>query len=240
MKATTLVFGTLALLCSLRVTAQQLHPPKPPAVARLSRYELKPGYLAPFRKTLSDYVTLALTRESNIMAEAHYEQEDTTVLWLIERWNSREDMEQLSKTAISLDEAALAKPARIYMVTDLEPLTQQQWRRTTKTEDQQLTIMLFVDTKEGSQQHFKTIYHQAMPQFRSEPGVVTYQLSEIEGDNTLFVTYEKFRSKDAFSYHLNFPPIRPVVQFLETSIKNPPFQQGLHNLIEFAPLTREP
>jgi quinol monooxygenase YgiN len=78
-----------------------------------------------------------------------------------------------------------------------------------------------------------------MPQFRSEDGVVTYQLSQLEDDSTQFVTYEKFRSNEAFQFHLNFPPIRPVIDYLNTSIKKQPFQDGIHNLIEFAPLTRE-
>jgi quinol monooxygenase YgiN len=132
-----------------------------------------------------------------------------------------------------------AKPVEIYTLKDLEPLTKQQWRKTAKAEDQPLTIMLFVDAKPGTQESFKTIYHKAMPLFRSEPGVVTYQLSEIEGDGTRFLTYEKFRSEEAFQYHLKFPPIQPVLDYLNTSIKKPPFQNGIHNLVEFAPLTRE-
>jgi quinol monooxygenase YgiN len=99
--------------------------------------------------------------------------------------------------------------------------------------------MLFVDAKPGTQQNFRDTYHIAMPQFRSEPGVVTYQLSEIDGDGTHFVTFEKFRSPDAFQYHLNFPPIQPVIDYLNTSIQEQPFQKGLHTLIEFAPMTRE-
>jgi len=99
--------------------------------------------------------------------------------------------------------------------------------------------MLFVDSKEGTQAEFKQTYHVAMPQFRSEPGVVTYQLSQVAGDDTKFVTFEKFRSPASFQYHLNFPPIQPVIDYLQTSIKQQPFQRGLHTLIEFAPLTRE-
>ena len=240
MKATTLaVFGVLTLLCNLQVMSQNPLTTKDEATARLTRYEIKQEYQEPFRKALSDYVRQALSSESNIMAEAYYEQEDPTVLWLIERWISKKEMDKFGMTIVSLNEAILVKPARVYAIKDLEPLTKRQWRRTAKTEDQPLTVMLFVDAKKGTQQRFKTIYHKAMPQFRSEPGVVTYQISEIEGDNCQFVTYEKFRNKDAFTYHLNFPPIRPVVRYLETSIKKTPFQQGLHNLIEFAPLTRE-
>lgn len=212
--------------------------------SKMTMYEVKEEHLTQFRKTLKDYVLGALKSEDNIMAEAFYEQKKPNVLWLIERWNDTKQAQEFSKNAESkaleaLSKKALLKPFKNYSIKDLEPLTKEQWRKTAKTEDAQLVIMLFVDAKKGTQQNFKDKYKIAMPQFRSEPGVITYQLSEIEGDETQFVTYEKFKSNDAFQYHLNFPPIKPVLEFLETSIKNPPFQNGLHNLIEFAPLTRE-
>jgi len=229
MKATIIiVLGALILLCSLYATAKH----RAGFTARLIRYELKPGYQAQFRKAVSRYVKQAIADKSNVMAEAYYEQESTQVIWLIERWSGKKAMPKF-------DEAGLVKAATTYQLKDLEPLTKQQWRKTSRIEDKQLTIMLFVDAREGTEEQFKEIYHRAMPQFRSEPGVVTYQLSAIEGADTRFVTYEKFRSQEAFAYHLDFPPIKPVVSFLESSIKNSPFQQGLHHLIEFAPLTRE-
>jgi quinol monooxygenase YgiN len=239
MKAkTSAIFGTLTLVYGLLYAAT--HNPGPAqTVAMLTRYEVKPAYLDQFRKVLDDYVIQALSSESNIMAEAYYEQEKPNVLWLIERWTSKKDLESLHMAGISLDEMTQTKPVEIYTLKDLEPLTKRQWRRAAKKEDQPLTIMLFVDAKKGTQENFKTIYHRAMPQFRGEPGVVTYQLSEIEGDATRFVTYEKFRSEGAFQYHLKFPPIKPVLDYLNTSIKKPPFQDGIRNLVEFAPLARE-
>ncbi|KAF2326578.1 antibiotic biosynthesis monooxygenase [Flavobacterium ginsenosidimutans] len=213
-------------------------------IAKLTMYEVPENVSESFRKALKDYVTASLSSKENIMAEAFYEQDKTNILWLIERWNGKKQLDDFSKKTQakalqSLTEKSLKTSPKIYYVKDLEPLTKEQWRKTSKKEDNQLVIMLFVDGKKGTEQQFKDTYHIAMPQFRSEPGVVTYQLSEIEGDETQFVTYEKFRSNDAFQYHLNFPPIKPVIEYLETSIKKPPFQNGLHNLIEFAPLTRE-
>jgi quinol monooxygenase YgiN len=239
MKAkTSAIFGALTLLYGLLyASADDSRPAQ--ALAILTRYEVKPVYQDQFRKALSDYVRQALSSASNIMAEAYYEQEKPNVLWLIERWTSKKDLKRLHIENISLDEMTQIKPVEIYMLKDLEPLTKQQWRRTAKKEDQPLTVILFVDAKKGTQENFKTIYHQAMPKFRSEPGVVTYQLSEIDGDSTQFVTYEKFRSNEAFQYHLKFPPIQPVLGYLNTSIKKPPFQDGIRNLVEFAPLTRE-
>ena len=214
------------------------------AVACLTRYEVKPGYQEPFRKSVADYVSNSIVIESNIMAEAYYEKENPSILWLIERWESNSGWMKAksnaqSKTVSRLAEMALVTPLKSFNVKDLEPISKQQWRRTANTTDSQLTIMLFVDAKAGTQEEFKHVYHIAMPQFRSEPGVITYQLSQLEEDETQFVTYEKFRSNEAFQSHLNFPPIKPVIDYLNSSIKKLPFQDGIHNLIEFAPLTRE-
>jgi quinol monooxygenase YgiN len=231
-KAIGICMGII-LWCNMQAKTQDV------PVAKLTRFELKQTYQGQFKNVISKYVKKALLDQDNIMAEAYYEKENPSVIWLIERWNDRKGLKKFDKTIEASAKIALTKPVQVYFVKDLEPLSKLQWRKTAKTLDQPITIMLFVNAKKGTQQDFKNIYHQAMPQFRSEPGVVTYQLSEIEGDDTQFVTYEKFRSEEAFQYHLKFPPIQPVIDYLNTSIKRPPFQNGIHNLIEFAPLKRE-
>jgi hypothetical protein len=64
----------------------------------------------------------------------------------------------------------------------MEPLSRQQWHRTPDKKDTPLVIILFVDAKPGTEQHFREVYHAAMPQFRGEPGVINYQLSQLEED----------------------------------------------------------
>ena len=247
LQRTVALFTVLLLLYCTSTTAQNSdtmtrHDQR--VVAKLTRFEIKQEYQEQFRKVLSDYVSHSISSESNIMAEAYYEQEKSSVLWLIERWNSKKELDKFSSNSQSnaiwsLTASALLSPVKTIYINDLEPISKQQWRRTAKASDSQLTIMLFVNAKQGTQKNFIDVYHIAMPQFRSEDGVVTYQLSQLEDDSTQFVTYEKFRSNEAFQFHLNFPPIRPVIDYLNTSIKKQPFQDGIHNLIEFAPLTRE-
>ncbi|KAF2336984.1 putative quinol monooxygenase [Flavobacterium daemonense] len=237
--AFTLITGNVKAQNSIRIKTEVLSE----TTSKLTKYEVEEQYVSQFRKAMTEYVTASLSSKENIMAEAFFEQDKNNILWLIERWNGKKQLESFSKSKEakalqSLTEKLKIVP-KIYYVNDLEPLTKEQWRKTSKKEDNQLVIMLFVDGKKGTEQNFKDTYDIAMPQFRNEPGVVTYQLSEIEGDGTQFVTYEKFRSQEAFHYHLNFPPIQPVIEYLETNIKKPPFQNGIHNLIEFAPLTRE-
>ncbi|MFT3682254.1 MAG: antibiotic biosynthesis monooxygenase family protein [Ferruginibacter sp.] len=213
-------------------------------VARLIKYEVKPGFEQVFRKVITDYVYYAMNMDSNLLTEAYYEQDRPSLVWLIERWNSKTALDKISsssqfKAIDSLSVTALLQPAETIYVKDLEPLSKKQWRSTANKNDRPITIMLFVDSKPGTEEAFEKTYHTAMPAFRSEPGVINYQLSRFETDNTKFVTYEKFRSDAAFQYHLGFPPIKPVIDYLNTSIKKQPFRDGLHTLIEFAPLNRQ-
>ncbi|MET0636920.1 MAG: antibiotic biosynthesis monooxygenase [Chitinophagaceae bacterium] len=213
-------------------------------LAKLTRMEVNPAYGEQIRLLVSDYVSHVIPQENNIMAEAYYEKENPSILWLIERWDgidgwNKSVKSSQTKALAQLAETALVKPAEIFSVKDLEPISKEQWRRVSNKADSQLTIMLFVDAKAGTQDIFKDVYHKAMPEFRSEPGVVNYQLSVFEEDDTKFVTYEKFRNNEAFLYHLDFPPVKPVIDYLNSSIKKQPFQDGLHTLIEFAPLIRQ-
>ncbi|MBN8875921.1 MAG: antibiotic biosynthesis monooxygenase [Sphingobacteriales bacterium] len=213
-------------------------------VAVLTRFEVKEGHLNKIKKLITKYVKQANKSGDNIMAEAFYEQDSISVLWIIERWSSRAAFDK-SKTGKKfrllqlLSSTKLVQlPTSIY-VKDLEPVSKEQWRKKAEKDDQPITIMLFVDSKPGTEKVFQTVYHTAMPQFRSEPGVINYQLSQLSSGSTQFVTYEKFRNEDAFQYHLQFPPIQPVIDYLNTSIKKQPFQLGLHRLIEFAPSRRK-
>lgn len=221
---------------------EQLHHRE--VIGRLTRYDVKPAAREAFQQALSDYVSKALAEGSNIQAEAYHERDHPSVLWLIERWKSRSELDRFQHSpqagAIeALKGSALERAAETHHVTDLEPLSKPQWRRAARTGDQPVTIMLFVDSQEGTQDEFQTTYHTAMPAFRGQPGVVTYQLSRIENEDAKFVTFEKFRSDEAFAAHLEFSATKPVVDYLHAKSKRQPFQEGLHVLIEFAPLLRE-
>jgi len=206
-------------------------------IGKLTRYEVSAANRESFRKALTEYTDEAMGGEGNIMAESYQEQEKPRSFWLIERWQNRNALDQFAHhpsakeiEVLKADEPGTA--AETYFIKDLAPLSKKEWRVAPRAEDQPLTVMLFVDSKPGTQDHFMATYHTALPPFRSQPGVIAYQLSRIEGEVTKFVTYEKFRSPEAFQAHLNFPPIKPVLGYLETSIRKQPFQAGLRLLVE--------
>lgn len=225
-------------LSNLQAAAQNSSKQSPSTVVVITKYEVKEGNQDKVKKALKNYVRVSSNNEQNIMAKAYNEEGHTKVLWVIERWKSQLAYERFRNTAACKAIAAFTKdvlpvkPLEIF-VNDLEPVSKKQWRTTANATDKPLTIMLFVDAKPGTEDRFKKIYHEAMPKFRSEPGVINYQLSQFKQDKTQFVTYEHFRNEAAFQYHLNFPPIKPVIEYLHTSIKKQPFETGLHRLVEF-------
>nr|WP_295926510.1 antibiotic biosynthesis monooxygenase [uncultured Dyadobacter sp.] len=232
-----LAFGVIWLgLGNLPVQAAASDKNSRETIAVLTRYDVKESHREDFRQALKNYVAMALVNDNNIMAEAYTEQDQPLVFWVIERWNSQAGFEGNAvrpafQTIHFLAENALSKTAQQIYLNDLEPVSKQQWRTDAHCDDSPLTVMLFVDAKPGTEKRFAEVYHEAMPKFRSEYGVINYQLSQFTSDSTRFVTYERFRSEEAFQYHLNFPPIQPVIDYLNTSIQAQPFQKGLHRLI---------
>lgn len=229
----------LTMLCFLNVSGS--YATSQDVFVIITRYEIQEKAKEQAGKALNSYVQLALADVNNIMAEVFQEEEQPFVLWVIERWNGKDSYKEFSQSAQvreiqSLSKTALFGPLKTYYLKDLAPLSKSEWRRTPAKEDNPIFIMLFVDSKPGTENAFAKVYDTAMPKFRSEPGVITYGLSQSEDNKTQFVTYEKFRNEDAFQYHLNFPPIQPVLDYLNTSIKRQPFQAGLHRLVPISPL----
>lgn len=239
------VLGAAMLLSPLLSTESHGQDPQPAAAstiaARLTKYEVAPALTPQFRTVLSDYVLHSMETESNVISEAYYEKGQPSVLWLMERWATDEKLAKSRlhssfKAITSLSKTALMKASAAFNLTDLEPLTKEQWRRAAATVDSPIVVMLFVESRPGTEAAFEEIYHTAMPAFRGEAGVINYQLSRFQTDKTKFLTYEKFRNKEAFDFHLDFPPIQPVIDYLNTSIREQPFQKGLHILVPFAHL----
>lgn len=213
------------------------------AVVKLSRYEVTSETKKHYSEAIKSYVLYSLGDTSNILSEAFYDQDNASAIWIIERWSDRSALEKATGSrqfsAIEKLSSGLKPGPDVFYVTDLEPITREKWRANENVTGNAITVMLFIDSKPGTEGRFKQIYHNAMPQFRSEPGVINYQLSQFQDDSTKFVTYEKFKDEEAFQYHLNFPPIKPVLDYLNTDIKSQPFQKGLHKLVAFASLSHK-
>jgi len=199
--------------------------------AVLTQYHVKTSHQHQFFEVLSQYTLSSIEATGNLMSEAYYERGDGCVMWIIERWSCRTSYENNKKSTAAKAIGALTKvgitgPVKLFFLQELEVFSKEISRDA-------ITILLFVDVRPGAETLFKTINHELMPALRRAPGVLLFQLSQIISCKTRFVVYKKLRNWDTFQYHLKEPALAPLMKFLQTSIAEPPFENGYHHLIQF-------
>lgn len=200
----------------------------------LTQYHVKTSYQDEFLEVLDRYAFSSLQATGNAMAEAYYERGDSCIMWMIERWSSSAFYKENKRTTAAKAIGALVKigmagPVETFFLQELELFSREISRDA-------LTIMLFVDVKAGTEKHFKSINRNLMPALQKSPGLLLFQLNQVVNHKTQFVIYKKFSNWDTFQYHLKEPALDPVMKFLQTSIKEYPFENGYHHLIQFGQL----
>lgn len=212
------------------------------ATVVLTHYHVKTCQHEQFSAMVSAYVFSSLKANGNIMAAAYYEQGDVTVMWVMERWHSGDFYEENCKSSA-------AEVVRVFIATggallkerlfmrNLELFSRDGPRKTVPGADEHpLSVMLLIDIKRGMAGRFRHINGVAMPAVQKERGLLTFQFYQVINHKTRFVVYKKFYNREALQYHLKSGAIAPVIRFLQTSVKDPPFEKAYHHLIEFAPL----
>lgn len=200
----------------------------------LTQYHVKNTWQDKFLQALTEYTFSSGKSMGNIMAEAYYEKGDACVMWIIERWSGQAFYKKnrsgiAAKAVEALTKKGVVYPVETIFIKDLELISKEVC-------SDALTIMLFVEVKAGTENLFKSINHDIIPSLWAEPGILYFQLSQVAHHTSRFIVYKKFRNWDTFQYHLKDPALNPIIKFLQTSIKEPPFEKGYHQLIQFAPL----
>jgi len=209
----------------------------------LVQYHVKASYQEELVQVLSAYIFSCRRAVGNVMAEAYYELGDPYMMWIAERWTSdvhyNDNKNSTAARNISvLTKVGLVSPVETIFLEDLEMFFKDDSQKPVD-KDQPTSIMLFVDVKPGSEDYFRSINRNAMTALRNNPGVLIFRLSQLSNNKTKFVIYKKFRNRDAFRHHLKAAELVPVIKFLQTSVKEPPFEKGYRHLIEFAHFFRE-
>lgn len=231
--------GVLSFICSWSKRAHDQASGNSITVV-LTQYHVKTSFQDRFLEALSGYVFSSINATGNIMAEAYYEKGDVSVIWTIERWSNRASYINNRKTTAAKEVSVLRKnglvsPVETIFMKDLLFFSKETTRNMPKAYGQPITVMLFIEVKAGVENYFNSINEVIFSVFLNEPGVLIFQFSRVLYCKTRFIVFKKFRDWDAFRYHLENPALKPVIKFLQTSIKEPPFEKGYHLLIQFAP-----
>ena len=201
----------------------------------LTQYQVKAAWQERFMQVLSNYTTSSRQASGNIMAGAYYEHGDSCTMWTIERWFNKAFYAAHKKTAAAKTVSALAKiglalPVKTIFIKDLE-LVARESDGTTAGEP--VTIMLIIDVKPGNENYFKSINHDLMLSLQAEPRLLFFQFGQVVGHTSRFIIYKTFSNWQMFQHHLKDPALAPIMNFLQTSIKAPPFEKNYHHLISF-------
>ena len=79
--------------------------------AKITRFEVNENQVNGFRQALTAYIAQANSANGNIMAEAYDERENSSTLWLIERWESSVNYEAFKTNTSAKKLAELTKSA---------------------------------------------------------------------------------------------------------------------------------
>lgn len=208
----------------------------------MSQYQAKAPYQTELFQLLNEYVFSSRSAVGNMMMESYYELGDASIMWIVERWTSEKYYKEnkgstAAKNISNLENVLVLSPVETIFLTDLELLIKDDCQNKTE-KGQQMSIMLFVDVHQGSEDHFRAINRDLITALRNEPGLLVFRFSQFTNDTTRFVVYKKFRNKDTFQMHFRSAAIVPVIKFLQTSVKEQPFEKGYRHLIEFAAIIR--
>lgn len=209
--------------------------------AVLTEYHVKTSFHNQFILLLSAYVFSALKTTGNIMAKAYHEQGDSSIVWLIERWAGMDKYNEYCKCSTAeairaFTETGGALLKEVFWIEELECYVREQKKVSSAAAEQPMTVMLLIEVRKGCEMQFRRMNHAAMPAIREEQGVLTFLFSQVISHKTRFVVYKQFDSREALQYHLKSAAIAPVIRFLQTSVKEPPFEKAYHHLVEFVPL----
>ena len=206
----------------------------------LTRYLVKTSMQDKFREVLYGYTTSALQSTGNIMAAAYYDSGDPCTIWVMERWSNQTYYHGNKKSIAAKSVDALAKnglagPVETIFIKDIELVPANFSDVNAGGEDQPVTIMLVIEVQPGTENYFKSIHHNLMPALRNEPGVLFFRFGQDVYNRSRFIVYKQFRNWQLFQLHLKEPALEPIMKFLKTSVKDPPFEKNYHHLIPLPP-----
>ena len=174
------------------------------------------------------------------MVEAYTEKGNTTIIWLVERWQNNatrlaNDKTRSAKLVRDFSRKASAVPVETINIEDLATVTGEMYRQLPSVTDDPFTILLVLRLKKGKAAEFITMNRTALPTILLEPGLIVFQFSQDLSRKNRFLVYKKFRNEEALRRHLKDAAVAPLINFLQQASEQLPYERGYHHLLEFAP-----
>lgn len=215
--------AALGLITSIGTIAGQAKPED--RVTMLVILNVKPEQRNVFRKILIADRKGSIGDKGFITMDIYEHNDKPGVFYLFERWESKKALdEHLTKKhtrdLFELNKTALLSPMEILVLRDIAPLPVNQLKQPAKG-DMPITMFVLFEVKDGMQDAFIKQFQNSITHSRPEPGNIGMFLHSINGNDSKFVLYERWKNKAALDAHFTQSYTQALFESWKTSLVAP-------------------
>jgi quinol monooxygenase YgiN len=194
-------------------------------LALLVTFRVKPEQRELLKTALLEDVRNAKTEKGNITMELYEHRDQPNTFYLFERWGNQVALDlhfekPYTRKVLELNKTALREPMEILYLNDLAPLPQKEMKKPL-TADTPVDLVVIFKVKDGMQERFIQQFQKSVENSRPEAGNIAFHFHTVEGDNTKFVLYERWRNQASLDFHFAQPYTKELFELFKTALAKP-------------------
>jgi quinol monooxygenase YgiN len=175
-------------------------------IVMLVTFKVKPEMRSAFKQVLLDDVINAQQESGCISMTLFEAKDDPNTMFFFERWQDQSALDShfaqsYTKAVIELANVALTEPMEILYLKDLAPLPVENLQDSAVSPDGVDLIVPF-EVKEGMDERFKEQFLNSVKHSRPELGCIAFHIHAVQGNDSQFLLYERWKNQSAFDFHL--------------------------------------
>lgn len=194
-------------------------------VTMLVTFNVKEDRKEELKKALIADKQGALTENGNISMELFEHRDQHNTFYLFERWENQQALDahftkEYAKAVLELNKTALTSPMDILYLEDFSPLPKNDIKKPSLN-DNMVDLFVFFQVKDGKQDIFIKQFEKSIAFSRPETGNVQFFFHTINGDNTRYVLYERWRNQEAIDFHFAQPYTVELFEMFKSALEKP-------------------
>jgi quinol monooxygenase YgiN len=224
-KSSWLVILTIFILTVTNLTGQVKEDKMNTSITMLVTFNVKPGQKEILKSALLDDAKNARNEKGNITMELYEHKDKPANLYLFERWENQQALDEhfdkpYTKQVLALNKTALSSPMEILYLNDIAPLPGAALKKPVAA-DTPVDLIVIFTVKDGMQQGFVQQFKKSVQNSRPEEGNIAFHFHSVDGDNTKFVLYERWKSQAALDFHFTQPYTSELFELFKTALAKP-------------------
>jgi quinol monooxygenase YgiN len=194
-------------------------------IVMLVTFKIKPEMVDTFKQALWNDLINARQEPGCISMHLFEAKDDPNTLFFFERWQNQLALDNhfaqpYTKSVLELAETSLFSLIEILYLEDLAPLPVEDVQFVDSKSDGVDLVVIF-EVKEGMQERFKEQFLNSVKYSRPEPGCVAFHIHAVQTEKNKFVLYERWRSQEAFDFHLDQSYTQELFETFNVTLAKP-------------------